>query len=419
MTASHIGYAKVEGWAKPYLDGTHQTVLKTVAWVVLCLLVAQGLRPTALARAIPTEEAGSGRSRLRRVQRWWRGPAVPLDLLLPRLIRMALALLPQEVAIVALDTTRVGPWEIWYAGVVFAGHTLPVAWTVLPYPWPKGGFRATTLALVRQLQGAFPAGERWVFVADRGFPSAQLFGQLAAQQTEWTVRLRLNDWVEVAGIYAVVSHHLDAGRLRPGERVCATIGRGTAEQPRLSAWIVVNDILPEPPQHKRNAGTERERVARATERRRHLAHKGRKSSAPSATAQRYAQTWVLFTTAATGAVAVEEYAARMAIEQTFRDWHHGWGVREATSVLPTAKAVDRLVGIVCLTYRLQVELGLRFSQDARGQQRRAQWTVTDRVSYFWCGQQLVQDPGADWSTWLAAQWDRLVTPDSARPLAAA
>jgi hypothetical protein len=387
--------------------------------VILCLLVAQGLQPAALARAIPTEEAGAGRSCLRRVQRWWHGPAIPLALLLPRLIRAALALLPQEGAVVALDTTRVGPWEIWYAGMVFAGHTLPVAWAVLPYPWPKGGFRATTLALVRQLQAALPPERRWVFVADRGFPSAQLFGQLGAQQTDWTVRLRLNDWVEVADVYAMVAQHLDAGRLRPGERVRATIGRGTPEQPRVSAWIVVNETLPVPPKHKRNAGTERERAARAKERARHRANKGRKSSAPSATAQRYAQTWVLLTTAPTVQAAVEQYAARMAIEQTFRDWHHGWGLRAVAAPLPTAEAVRRLVGIVCLAYRLQVELGLRFSQDGQGQRRRAQWTVTDRVSYFWCGQHVLHDPGADWSGWLAAQWDQLIAPDGADPLAIA
>lgn len=87
--------------------------------------------------------------------------------------------------------------------------------------------------------------------------------------------------------------------------------------------------------------------------------------------------------------------------------------------LPTAEAVARLVGIVCLAYRLQVELGLRFSQDGQGQRRRAQGTVTDRVSYFWCGQHVLHDPGADWSTGLAAVWERLVTLDSARPLAAA
>jgi hypothetical protein len=418
MTASQVGYARIERWLEPYVQGTHRTVVQTVAWVVLCLLAAQALRPTALARAIPAEEEGSGRTRLRRVRRWWRGPALPLEVLLPRLVRMALALLPPRGAVVALDTTRVGPWEIWSAGVVFAGHTLPVAWAVLPYPWPKGGFRATTLALVRQLQTAFPPGSSWALVADRGFPSAQLFGQLQAGQTDWTVRLGLNAWVEVAGVYALVAEHLEAGRLAPGQRVRATIGRGTAEQPRVSAWIAVNDSVPLPPPHKRNPGTQREQAARAKEHARHRAAKGRKSSVPSLRAQRYAQTWVLFTTAPTHPAAVAQYAARMAIEQTFRDWHHGWGLRAVAAALPSAAAVARVVGMVSLAYRLQVELGLRFSGDADGQRRRGQWTVSDRISYFWCGQQLLQDPGADWSLWLAAQWEHLVTPGTADPLAA-
>jgi hypothetical protein len=111
----------------------------------------------------------------------------------------------------------------------------------------------------------------------------------------------------------------------------------------------------------------------------------------------------------------------MAIEETFRDWHSGWGVRQVVVSLPTATMVDRLIGGVCLTSSLQMSLGQRLSADPLGQQRRAQWTVTDRVSWFWCGQRLFHDPGYDWRTWLTAQWsvliDRLVpvilTPASA------
>jgi hypothetical protein len=47
---------------------------------------------------------------------------------------------------------------------------------------------------------------------------------------------------------------------------------------------------------------------------------------------------------------------------------------------------------------------------SRGQQRRAQWTVTDRVSGFWCGQRLFTDPGYDWQAWLMAQWGALTFP---------
>ena len=72
--------------------------------------------------------------------------------------------------------------------------------------------------------------------------------------------------------------------------------------------------------------------------------------------------------------------------------------------------VDRLIGVVCVTDSLQRCLGQRFSAAPLGQQRRAQWTVTDRGSGFWCGQRLLPDPGYDWSGWVAAQWEAWTIP---------
>ena len=202
-----------------------------------------------------------------------------------------------------------------------------------------------------------------------------------------------------------------AGRLHNGQRTAATIGRGRPDQPVVPGWIVVSTAVATPPPHKQTPGTLRERTKRAKAQARHRAHKqGRKTKPPSARAQRYAQTWVLFTTAPTVRQAVREYAHRMSIEETFRDWHHGWGVRAAVSNLPTAAMVERLIGVVCLAYSLQLQLGQRLSRDPIGQQRRVQWTVTDRVSWFWCGQRLFTDAGYDWRAWLAAQWAALTTP---------
>ena len=412
MTASSIGYDNILGWVKVRLGGSHTTVLRTFAWVILCILVAQQVTPAALARAIPAEESGSGRTRLRRVRRWWQGPELDLGIVTPLLIRAALAVLPKgETIVVAMDTTRTGQWEIWKAGPTFAGHTLPVAWAVIPYPWPKGRFRQTTLALVGQLQRAFPPGLRWSFVADRGFPSALLFSYLRLGQTDWTVRLRLSDWVEVAGAYAMVREHLEAGRIKPGERVEATIGSGGKEQPQTKAWLVVNEVVPAAPKHKCSPGTQRERAQREKKREQHLQNKGRKSTPRSEAAKRYAKTWVLFTTAPTVQEAVRQYSLRMTIEETFRDWHHSWGLRAAAMGMATEGEVCRLVGAVSLAYSLQIELGWRLSQSALGQQRRAQWTVSDRVSLFWCGQQVFRDGGYDWRNWLAAQWDDLTVPE--------
>src|SRR2546422_9769655 len=69
MTTAQVGYLPVHRWVKHVLGSTHTTVVVTVAWAVLCLLVVQRATSAALARALPAEQAGSGRSCLRRVRR--------------------------------------------------------------------------------------------------------------------------------------------------------------------------------------------------------------------------------------------------------------------------------------------------------------------------------------------------------------
>ena len=420
MTTAQVGYAHVHRWVKEVLGSTHTTVIMTVAWAVLCLLVAQRVTAATLARAFPAEQAGSGRSCLRRVRRWWQGPALEQATISPALIRLALTLVAGTQPVGAMDTTRLGAWEVWLAGIVVAGRTLPIGWAVIPYPWPKGRFRGTTLALIQQLQQAFPAAVRWTLVADRGFPSARLFAQWRQGGTDFSVRLRLSDWVTVAGVYAMVAAHLAAGRLMDGPRTAAAMGRGRSAQPLVPGWVVVSTAVAPVPRHKHNPGTLRERAKRAQAQAQHRKHKqGRKTPPPSATAQRYAHTWVLCTTAPTVTQAVGEYARRMSIEETYRDWHHHWAVRAAVVGLPTEAMVGRLIGVVCLAYTVQMHLGQRVGVDPMSQQRRAQWTVTDRISWFWCGQQLFTDPGYDWSSWLAPQWEslrQLVTTTPAPPM---
>ena len=200
MTASAVGYEHVQEWVKTMAGKTHATVVQTIAWAVLCVLVAQRVTPAALARALPAEQAGRARARLTRVRRWWTGPPLDQAVVSPQLIQAALALLPAgQAVVVALDTTRLGPWEVWLAGIVVAGRTLPIGWAVIPYPWPKGRFRRHDPGAPPAAPGAFPAGVRWTLVADRGFPSAALFAQLRRGEPDCSVRLRLSDWVTVAG----------------------------------------------------------------------------------------------------------------------------------------------------------------------------------------------------------------------------
>jgi hypothetical protein len=62
MTASAVGYERVHAWVKAMLGKTHATVVQTIAWAVLCVLVAQRVTPAALARALPMAQAGRARA---------------------------------------------------------------------------------------------------------------------------------------------------------------------------------------------------------------------------------------------------------------------------------------------------------------------------------------------------------------------
>jgi hypothetical protein len=237
---------------------------------------------------MPAEQAGSGRACLRRVRRWWTGPPLDQALVSPQLIQAALALLPPgQLVVVARDTTRLGPWEVWLAGIVVTGRTLPIGWAVMPSPWPKGPFRSTPVALLQRLQRAFSPAVRWTLGADRGFPRAVLFAQLRQGGSGVSVRLRWSDWGTGAGLYARVAVHVDAGRLVVGQRTAAALGRGRLHQPLVPGWVVVHAAVATPPKHKQNAGTMRERVKRAKAQAQHRAHKqGRRTKPPSAAAQR-------------------------------------------------------------------------------------------------------------------------------------
>jgi len=170
MTASAVGYEQVRAWVEVMLGQTHATVVRTTAWIVLRVLVAQRVTAAALARALPADQSGKARARLTRVRRWWTGPPLEQTVVSPQLIQAALTLLPPgQSVVVALDTTRLGPWEVWLVGIVVQGRTVPIGWAAIPYSWPKGRFRTTTVALLQRLQHAFPPVYRGAWSRTGGF----------------------------------------------------------------------------------------------------------------------------------------------------------------------------------------------------------------------------------------------------------
>ena len=102
----------------------------------------------------------------------------------------------------------------------------------------------------------------------------------------------------------MVAEPMAARRLRDGQRTVAVLGRGRSDQPLEPGWVGVSAAVAPGPRHKHNPGTRREWAKRHAQHRRHK--RGRKTSPPRATAQRYAPTWGLFTTAPTVTQAVVE-----------------------------------------------------------------------------------------------------------------
>ncbi len=174
MTTAQVGYTPVYRWVKQVLGDTHTTVVATVAWAVLCLLVAQRVTSAALARALP---ADAGRLR----------PVVP----------------PAGAALVAGAGARSGhdqsglhppgadardggpargggpghapgsgPGKSGWPASSSPGARSRLAGRSSPIPGPRGASGRRRWRSSSSSSRPSPAGVRWTLVADRGFPSA-------------------------------------------------------------------------------------------------------------------------------------------------------------------------------------------------------------------------------------------------------
>ena len=192
-------YLLLLGVLKPLLGPVHTASLAAVQALVWALLLSQSLHPPDLARALPDLQTRPARQALRRVRRLLGRAILRSEHLTPGLIRAALRLVPAGEVLLVLDSTRCQRWELFTLGVVFHGRVLPVAWSVLPYPWPKKQFTPTVVALLDRTLAAWPSTRPVHLLADRGFPSLKLFRCLErwqqARRLGYTIRVRAADWV--------------------------------------------------------------------------------------------------------------------------------------------------------------------------------------------------------------------------------
>ena len=429
MPCSQQLYVLIGDWLHALGIVPHKTARAALAHQVTALLVGQSLRRTALMRTLLSPSPVPARQRYKRVaraldRRWLTSEAVT-----PALVRAALALVPPDPAgsptagltHLALDSVRCGRWELFTLGVVWHGRILPVGWRVIPYPWPTGLATPTICALIRAVGAAWPAERPAQVVADRAFPSYQLFGALQAVGWGWTLRLQARHWVTVAEQTQQVRDLLPAARVGSWRSYPGAYGCGDRAVP---GTLVVGRGLVVLPCHQRTAGSLRHRAKQQARRQQHLASK-HPNQDPAALVETDA--WVvLFTSPGRSTDPVAEpraprvpvermaqasYRRRWGTEGTYRDaqggWdgQHGWDLEVTVARLTDAAVVDRLAGLWALGTLLQTWLGHQIAQADTPAAVRAvvrQWTTTGRLSVWARGRLALTEPSGWLTDWLLA-----------------
>jgi len=409
-------YPLVVGLVQAVAQLRHLGTAGAVSHLVWAVLASQSVRTADVARALGNERAAGARQAMRRVRRALGRASLSSVTLTPGLIAAALRLVPSGSVTLVLDSTRCWRWEVFTIGVLFAGRVLPVAWSVLPDPWPKGQFTPTVVALLNRVFVAWPRERAVHLVADRGFPSLALFGCLArwARTLEMgdTIRLRAGDWVRAAGLGAARVRELLTDTAPDVWRTwrASSLKAGAASPPAL---LVVGRATPAFPAHQCGPADQARREQRAARRRAHVLSKGQPGALATDTV------WALLSTHADAAAARAADERRFATEPTYRDLK-GWGLEAALAHETSAPHVNGRLGLAALADFVQAAVGAAAGRtsDRLARARQQQWSTTDRLSVFWRGRQVLHDRAHDWSPWLSATLKELDRRLSLLPLPA-
>lgn len=409
MRSSSRLYPVVDRWLHALDVRWHSRARQAVAHLLTALVVAQSLHPADLVRALDCPAAVPARQRFKRLARSWDRTWLAPTWLIPRLVRATLALVPPDppgwptagLTHVVLDSLRCGRWELITLGVRSHGRVCIVGWTVLPQPWPKGQFTPAVCMLIRQVAASWPADRPVHLVADRGFPSQIVLRTLTAVGWGFTLRLRADARLLVAGQPTTGRTLLETARLGRWTSQPATYG-GTA----VSGQVVIGRGLVVLPWHQRDAASQRHRA------RQHAARQRLHTLRWSGRAMTDA--WVvLFTTlpAATARqVAPQVYRGRWAIEGTYRDlqggWdgRHGWDLEGVLTRVTRQPQVERLLGLAALGVLLHTWIGHQAIQATDHVATEvAGWTASGRLSVWAHGQIALTDPSGRLAAWTAQQ----------------
>ena len=403
-------YAMVLAWFNALGYPAHLTARNALAWHIATVLAAQSLRPADRTRSFLNAVAVPACQRFRRMARALTRLAFSPTALTPVLVPAVLALVRgfrKGVVFLALDSLRCGRWEIFVVGLVWKSRTIPVAWAVVPYPWPHGVVTTKVVALVRSVAAVWPAGYGVPhLLADRGMPSKRLFQALAEAHWGWTIRLGARSWVVTDTYDGVVGGLLDDAGPEVREWAATFGKRRGATAARL---VVRRPGQAEPPRHQRGPASRRRHAQQRAQRLRDVRDKHLGSPGAMVT-----DGWMaLFTTMATPQAALAAYRRRWAIEGSFRDaqsgWdgHHGWDLEPLVTRQTDAEKVARLVGLWALSSLVQTWVGDQVVMGPKTVRQTAeQWTTSQRVSVWGRGRFALTETHGGFTTWLQMTMNR-------------
>lgn len=162
--------------------------LQTLAWMVVGLIQAQGVKLTAWVPFVHGR-ARYAQSTQRRFRRWLGNRRIEVAPQYGPLIEQALRDWGAHTLYLALDTSLLwNQYCLIRLSVVYRGRAVPLVWEVLAHG-SSSVAHDTYAALLEAVPALLPAGVKVVFLADRGFADTELLAQL--QRLGWHFRIRI------------------------------------------------------------------------------------------------------------------------------------------------------------------------------------------------------------------------------------
>lgn len=233
------------------LPTLRKTVVGKVALAVGAMIERQTPNTAELANVLPL---GTERQDMREqwLRRLLKNPLLSSPVLLEPWAREALALASRQgqTVMLSLDQTDLGDrFAVLLLGLVLGDRALPLAWAVEAGPANLGFDHQRTL--LERVLGWLPTGATVLLLADRFYPSVELFAWLRARGWHYRLRLKGNLNVDPGFGDIVTTGGLAVGRTErylPNVRLfnhAVPTNLGILHEPgHQEPWIIAMDATP-------------------------------------------------------------------------------------------------------------------------------------------------------------------------------